>query len=153
MTYYKIIKDGQAVDAAFTFLRFDERLGRLIGCEARDAQYVQSMDGETVYRVGWLNPLQNGAPAYETCECVLINAQEYDDLKAVLEDGETVQEPTEDAEAPEEGQGEVPEEGQPEDEEKPLTVAQMREIISKQQEQIAMLTDCILEMSEVVYGE
>lgn len=143
MTYYKIIKDGQAVDAAFTFLRWDERLGRLIGCEARDAQYVQSMDGETVYRVGWLNPLQNGAPAYETCECVLINAQEYDDLKAVLEDGETVQEPTEDAEAPEEGQGEAPEEGQPEDEEKPLTVAQMRAKIAELEEMLDIIMGVI----------
>lgn len=143
MTYYKIIKDGQAVDAAFTFLRWDERLGRLIGCEARDAQYVQSMDGETVYRVGWLNPLQNAAPTYETCECVLINAQEYDELKAVLEDGETVQEPTEDAEAPEEGQGEAPEEGQPEGEEKPLTVAQMRAKIAELEEMLDIIMGVI----------
>ena len=143
MTYYKIIKDGQAVDAAFTFLRWDERLGRLIGCEARDAQYVQSMDGETVYRVGWLNPLQNGAPAYETCECVLINAQEYDDLKAVLEDGETVQEPTADAETPEEGQSEAPEEGQPEGEEKPLTVAQMRAKIAELEEMLDIIMGVI----------
>ena len=143
MTYYKIIKDGQAVDAAFTFLRWDERLGRLIGCEARDAQYVQSMDGETVYRVGWLNPLQNGAPAYETCECVLINAQEYGDLKAVLEDGETVREPTADAETPEEGQGETPEEGQSEDEEKPMTVAQMRAKIAELEEMLDIIMGVI----------
>ena len=143
MTYYKIIKDGQAVDAAFTFLRWDERLGRLIGCEARDAQYVQSMDGETVYRVGWLNPLQDGAPAYETCECVLIDAQEYGDLKAVLEDGETVQEPTEDAETPEEGQGEAPEEGQLEDEEKPMTVAQMRAKIAELEEMLDIIMGVI----------
>lgn len=143
MTYYKIIKDGQAVDAAFTFLRWDERLGRLIGCEARDAQYVQSMDGETVYRVGWLNPLQDGAPAYETCECVLIDAQEYGDLKAVLEDGETVQEPTADAETPEEGQGEVPEEGQSEDEEKPMTVAQMRAKIAELEEMLDIIMGVI----------
>lgn len=143
MTYYKIIKDGQAVDAAFTFLRWDERLGRLIGCEARDAQYVQSMDGETVYRVGWLNPLQDGAPAYETCECVLIDAQEYGDLKAVLEDGETVQEPTADAETPEEGQGETPEEGQSEDEEKPMTVAQMRAKIAELEEMLDIIMGVI----------
>ena len=143
MTYYKIIKDGQAVDAAFTFLRWDERLGRLIGCEARDAQYVQSMDGETVYRVGWLNPLQDGAPAYETCECVLIDAQEYGDLKAVLEDGETVQEPTADAETTEEGQGEAPEEGQPEDEEKPMTVAQMRAKIAALEEMLDIIMGVI----------
>ena len=34
-----------------------------------------------------------------------------------------------------------------------MTVQEMREKIAAQEEQLAMLTECILEMSEVVYGE
>lgn len=129
MTYYKIIQGGEAVDAAFTFLRWDERHGRLMGCEPRDAQYVQSMDGETVYRVGWLNPTPDGAPVFETCECVIIDAQEYDDLKAALDSGETVQEPQEPQDGPQEGQAENPAEEPQEAAERPMTVQEMREKI------------------------
>lgn len=150
MTYYKIIRDGEAVDAAHTFLRWDTRHTCLMACEPEAASYVQSYDGEHVYRVGWLNPLPEGAPVYETVECKIIDEQEYEDLRAVMDEGETVPEPVE----PEDGGEVTPPEPEPdvEPEDRPMTVREMREKIAAQEEQIAMLTDCILEMSEIVYG-
>lgn len=150
MTYYKIIRDGNVVDAAFTFLRWDERHNRLMGCEPKDAQFVQSYDGGSVYRVEWLNPVPEALKdRFETVEAALIEKQEYLDLRAVLDDGETVPEPEpvqpEPTPEPEPGP-DVPEA------EKPMTVQQMREKIAEQDATIQMLTDCILEMSEVVYG-
>lgn len=123
MTYYKIIQNGAAVDAGYTFLRWDTRHSRLMGCEPRDAHFVQSMDGETVYRVGWLNPLPDGAPAYPTVEAAIIDAQEYDDLMAALDGGETVPEPVEPEPQPEPEPIDPEPEPQPE---RPMTVAEMR---------------------------
>lgn len=151
MTYYKIIMDGSAVDAGFTFLRWDDRHSRLMGCDAQDAHFIQSGDGHTVYRVGWLNPVPDAAKGlFDTVEAAIINQQEYDDLRAMLDSGETVPEPD---------GGESQPDAQPDDSEegpaseKPLSVQQMREKIAEQEATIAMLTECVLEMSEVVYGE
>ena len=149
MTYYKIVRDGQAVDAGFTFLRWDARLNRLMGCDPHEAHYIQSMDGMTTYRVGWLNPLPDGAPMMEVCEAAIISEGEYSDLMAVLESGETVPEPEGDEPQPD---------AEPEDstesavEKKPMTVQEMRERIAAQDATIQMLTDCLLEMSEIVYA-
>lgn len=150
MTYYKIIVDGSVVDAAFTFLRWDERLNRLLGCDPKDAHFIQSHDGNTVYRVGWLNPVPDAAKVrYETVDAEIVDKQEYDDLRAVLDSGETVPEPDDEELQPDVSDDTTEEEP---DAEKPLTVQQMREKIAEQEASIAMLTECLLEMSEIVYG-
>ena len=150
MTYYKIIKDGMAVDAGFTFLRWDDRHGRLMGCDAQEAHFIQSGDGHTVYRAGWLNPVPDTVKGrFETVVAAIIDRQEYEDLRAVLDSGETVPEPTEEETLPDE----TPAETEETESEKPMTVQQMREKIAAQEASIAMLTECLLEMSEIVYGE
>lgn len=157
MKYYKIIRDGNAVDAGFNFLRWDTRHHCMMLCEQDKAQFVQSLDGSTVYRVPWLNPPPEDAPTFEEANVVIIGRQEYEDLIAVLQDGEVVPEPDPDP-IPEPPQEPEPE---PDQEEKPreMTVQEMRQKIKEQQlliedqnEQLAMLTECLLEMSEVVYG-
>lgn len=150
MTYYKIIRDGQAVDAGFTFLKWDERHKCLMGCEPSDAELVKGRADDAVYHIGWLNAVPAAAGAYETVEAAMIDETEYEDLCAALDDGETVPEPDpietpEEAPAPEETTDDEPEE-------KPMTVGEMRRRIAEQEEMIAMLTECVLEMSEVVYG-
>ena len=149
MTYYKIIVDGSAVDAAFTFLRWDERLNRLLGCEPEDANFIQSHDGNTVYRAEWLNPVPERVKGrFETVDAAIIDRQEYEDLRAVLDSGETVPEPTEEETLPDE----TPADTEETEAEKPMTVQQMREKIAAQEASIAMLTECLLEMSEIVYA-
>lgn len=136
MTYYKIIVDGSVVDAAFTFLRWDERLNRLLGCEPKDAHFIQSHDGNTVYRAGWLNPVPEAASGlFDTVEAAIIEKQEYLDLRAQLDEGETVPEPVEPEPDPDQPD---PGPDQPE-EEQPMTVAQMRAKIVELEEQIDMI--------------
>ena len=111
MTYFKVIENGQAVDAGWMWLQWSARHQCLMSCEPREAHYAQSYDGETVYRIGWLNPLPDGAPTYPTAaEAKIIDAEEYAELIEILPD-----EP-------------VPEPPEPE---KKMTVQEMREIIAE----------------------
>ena len=80
MNYYKIIDNGSVIDANYVFLRWQEKHRILIGCEAPDAQFIQSSDGEEVYRVAWLNPYPPEAGEYETVEAVERTEEEYLDL-------------------------------------------------------------------------
>ena len=80
-----------------------------------------------IYRIGWLNPLPDGAPMYPAAEASIIDAQEYDDLIAALDGGETVPEPDEPEPEPEPAPGPEPE-PQPE---RPMSVAEMRAAIAE----------------------
>lgn len=125
MTYFKVIDNGAAVDAGCMWLQWVARHKCLMACEARDAHYAQSYDGSTVYRFGWLNPLPDGAPVYPVVEAKTIDAQEYEDLIAVLPDGETVPEPVDPEPEPEPTPEPEPEP------ERPMTVQEMREKIAE----------------------
>lgn len=127
MTYYKIIRDGEAVDAGFTFLTWNERHKTLMVCEPEKASYVQSYDTRSVYRVMWLNPAPEGAPAYPVADVRIIDAEEYEDLRAALDDGETVPEP-DDPEPQPEPEPEPDPEPEPE---RRMTVQEMREKIAE----------------------
>ena len=123
MTYFKVVENHAAVDAGHLWLQWNAKHKCLMACETREANYAQSYDGATVYRFGWLNPLPEGAPVFPVVEASIIDKQEYDDLIAVLPDGETVPEPPEPEPEPE---------PQPEPEpepERPMTVQEMREKI------------------------
>ena len=121
MTYFKVIANGAAVDAGCMWLQWNARHQCLMACEPNVAHWAQSYDEKTVYRFGWLNPVPDGAPVYPTVEAAIIDAQEYDDLIAALDDGETVPEPPEPEPEPE------PPEPEPDPEpERPMSVAEMR---------------------------
>lgn len=147
MTYYKIMQNGAVIDAGYTFLKWVEKHHCLMICEPAQAEYVQSYDRTTIYHDSWLRPVPTGAPACEAAKVVVIGETEYDEIRALLDDGEEVPvDPVEPEPEPIEPDDPV----EPDD--RPMTVAEMREKIAEQQESISMLIDCILEMSEVVYG-
>ena len=130
MTYFKIIENGQAVDAGWMWLKWNPKHKCLMVCEPREAQYAQSYKETAIYHFGWLNPLPDGAPVYPTAEGAIIDPDEYNDLVEILDDGETVLEPVEPDE-PGGGEGQESEPGEPEPEDKPMTVAQMRQKIAE----------------------
>ncbi len=151
MTYYKIVQDGTVIDAGFVFLKWNEKHHCMFCCDVNEAQFIQSYDQAAVYQVEWLNAAPASAGQFDTVDAVVISETEFDEIRALLDDGETViDEPEQPIEQPPD---EPEQQGSEEPAERPMTVAEMRQVISEQQEQIAMLTDCILEMSEVVYGE
>jgi len=149
MSFYKVVRDGNVIDAGEIWLKWQAKNRIMVSCPPDEAQFIMSHDGNTVWRVQWLNPAPLEAGTYETVEAAIIGKQEYLDLRAVLDDGEVV--PVPEPIVPEPEPEPEPDPEQPE-EEKPLTVQQMREKLVEQDATIQMLTDCILEMSEVVYS-
>ncbi len=147
MTYYKIAQNGAVVDAGYIFLRWVEKHRCLMTCDPTIAEFVQAYDRTRVYHDHWLRPVPAGAPAYESATVTVIGETEYDEIRALLDDGEEI--PVTPAE-PDPPPVEPDEPVEPDD--RPMTVAEMREKITEQQASIDMLIDCILEMSEVVYG-
>lgn len=132
MTYFKVIQDNKVVSVGTVFLKWNIKRQRLFICDANDGEFVQSYDEKHIYHDSWLRPAPVEAGQHEEASVVIISSQEYEDLLTILNEGETVDYET--PVVPKE-----PEEITQPTEEKPLTIAEMREIISRQQEQIEML--------------
>lgn len=149
MTYYKMIRDNIIIGAGFIFLKWNEKHRCLFACSVDDAQLIQTHDQTAVYHADWLKPVPTAAGEYETVQAAVIDAVEFDEIIALLTDGETIENNTDEAEnIVEQPDSEI----QNDETEKPMTVAEMRQSIADQQDQINMLTECILEMSGIVYG-
>lgn len=133
MSYFKVVRDGVVIDAGEIFLRWQEKNRVLVSCQPEKAQFIRSYDGKSIWRVAWLNPPPAEAGSYETVEAALIERQEFLDLRAVLDEGETVPEPEPIVPEPEPEPEPDPE--QPETEQ-PMTVAQMRAKILQLEEEL-----------------
>ena len=145
MAYFKIIQENQIVDAGSTFLRWSIKWQQLFDCDPEEAQFVQS-NKAIVYHDEWLRGSPEVVDSVVEARIVVIEQNEYDEICELLGDDQIIDIPVE----------EYPIEVEPQQEEAPVekqqTVTEMRETIKAQQEQISMLTDCILELSEIVYG-
>ena len=143
VTYYKIVRDGAVIDAYYTFLKWSQGRRRLICCGVDDAQFAQGYDG-TVYHDYWMAAVPEAVTEYETATVAIIDAVEYDELRAELDDGETVQDtPEPDPEPTPEHEPEPEPTPEPE---RPMTVQEMRE-------RIAELTAQVLNASEPFTAE
>ncbi len=155
MNYYKVISDGVVIDANFVFLKWQQKNGILLGCDISEANFIQSSDQNVVWRVDWLNPIDEAAGAYETVEAVEITYDEYLALRASLDEGLEVVEP---APVEPEPYGTEDEEETAEPEEV-MSVTEMRRKIVELKTALQGLNDrndflegCLLEMSEIVYA-
>lgn len=144
MSYYKITQGGNVIGVGSAFLRWHPKRRRFMYCDVDDAERVQDAITERLYHADWLSSSPPDAGAAEEAAVEMIAASEYDELYALLHDGETV--PI----TPEPDPEPVPDPS-PAPDERPMTIQEMREKIAAQEEQLQMLTECILEMSEVVY--
>lgn len=95
-----------------------------------EAQGVQDASGSVIYQLSGRTALVDGSIIRTA---TVITEAEYDELANDY--------PEPDPQPPD-----------PEDDIAPLTVAEMRMKLAEQDEQIAMLTECLLEMSGLVYG-
>jgi len=134
MTFFKVIQDNKIVTVGCVFLKWNQDNKALFVCDVDEGQFVQSYDELHIYHDSWLKPAPRKAGKHEEAKIVIITQQEYEDLLAELDEGEILIE-TPSIPEPEE---EMPE---PPEEEKPMSIAEMREIISRQQEQINSLLD------------
>lgn len=158
MNYYKIIADGNVIDANFVFLKWQKKHNILVGCNASEAHFIQSSDQQKVWRVAWLNPVPKGAGAYETVNAIEITEEEYIELRKQLDLGETVVE----IETPIDPEPNEEDLGSSDDNnetgEVVMTAEEMRRKIlslenqlTEQKEHNEFLEECLLEISEVVY--
>ena len=153
MKYYKVISNGLVIDANCVWLKWQTKHRILLGCEPHEANYIQSSDQERVWRVQWLNPVPAGAPTFETVEAVEITEEEYLEIRKQLDDGFEVVVPEE---IPEE---EIPEDTTPETpsievmtpEEMRRKIVYLEAALAEQAKTNDILTECLLEMSTVIY--
>lgn len=133
MKYIKVLNEyGDLVSVEAledpVFVMIQLRNGKMVRCSERHAQGVLDATGGVIYQLEGKEPL----PDTERT-AVIITQAEYDELS------EDYPEPN-------------PQPDDPEEDVTPLTVGQMRAKIAEQEETISMLTECLLEMSEIVYG-
>ena len=133
--YYKIIKDGAVIDAVTGSPWVCKgKHGRPVRCDPRQATGVLSSDSTLIYHIDGAAPLGD----YPDVIVADIGWQEYDELRALLDDGEEVTAPKPELVIPVPEPEPTPE--QPEAE-KTMSVQEMREKIMEQEKQLAKLTD------------
>ena len=99
MRYYKIIKDNVVIDVNYSFFRLLPKSKKIIACEFRDAELIQSSDQEKFYTVNWLRPLPENPFTFEQADAAQITEEEYNTLYEKLKLGATIQEVNEEIEA------------------------------------------------------
>ena len=138
MTYFKAIQNGTVVDVGSVFLKWNEKRKKFYICDVEEAELAEGSNG--LYRDYWLKASDKEA---KDASIVVIDRAEYDEIRALLEDGEEVPAPPE---TPKLEQITPATPGVIEDQ--PLTISQMREMIISQQEQIEILKEKIQEMND-----
>lgn len=156
MIFYKILADGKVLDVNDVFLRWQPKHGVMLVCDPAKAEFICPRDCSGYYHPSWLNKSPKGAVYDGEIDAEEITEAEYRALLEQLEAGETVDNPEPD---PGDTGGEVTgtggdNTGDSGGQQKP-TVADMKQLVDTcagLQKQVQMLTDCVLEMSEEVYG-
>ena len=137
MTFFKIIKDNEVINIGCVFLKWNDSRKKMYICDVNEAQFVQTLDESNIYKASWLKSAPRKAGKYETVTVEIITEAEFNELKELLNEGESI--PVEEPVVPEEHHEEPVEEP----EEKPMTIAEMREMIRVQQKQIEALMEML----------
>lgn len=111
------------------FVRWQAKNGMMVRCDRDEAQGVIGEDNNTVYLIGGAMPHGVKEPYAEE-----ISKSEYDAIKRGEPDPED-DDPVD-----------------PDPENPPMTRAELTARVAELSGQNAMLTECLLEMSEIVYG-
>lgn len=145
MVYYKLVTGGRIVDAirsdTANWIIENRRNYSLYSGEQEFAHGVEATDQHCVYHILG-TPVFHDYPEFETVELVEIDEAEYTDIMADILAERMANEPEPlPAEEP----------GEPEQIAK-TRVQMLEEQIAALTEANDMLTECLLEMSEIVYG-
>lgn len=140
--YYKIISGGQIVDVCdgLTFVRWQKKNAIFLTCSTEaEAGGIISSDGSTIYLLEGAEQVNNLTYASYT----KIGQDTYAALRAELVENGVLDSPQEETSGTEESGGAETSE--------PVAKSAERQLIESLQAQVEMLTECVLEMSEVVY--
>jgi len=133
--YYKIISDGQIVDASdgLKYVRWQEKNRLFLTCEENEAEGIATSDGADIY----LLPASEAREGYRYAAVAEIGEEEYLALREELDAGRQI---ADDGDAGQEGT------------EAKTRLRLLEEQVAALAEVNDMLTECLLEMSEIVYG-
>ena len=112
------------------FVRWQPGSGRLVRCKKKESEGIVGLDGNTIYVNGGTMP--HGIPEPYFVE---ITQEEYEQIKR--------KEPDE-----EDANPDIP----PDVEKPPMTRVELTEKIAELESTNAMLMECLMEMSEIVYA-
>lgn len=153
MIFYKILADGKVLDVNDVFLRWQPRHGIMIVCDPAKAEFICPRDCSGYYHPTWLNTPPEGAVYDGEIEAEEITEAQYRELLEALDGGWEVDNPEPDPG----GEVQNPEDNNTSDNGWPTkpAVADIKQLVdtcADLKTQVQMLTDCLLEMSEEVYG-
>ena len=133
--YYKIISEGLIVDACdeLNYVRWQERNRLFLSCEQAGADGFISSDGSQIYLLAGAGDIEDLPHATFT----EITLEEYKEIRKELIDGGAI-----------DADGSDPEEQAREE----FNRAELLKRLDEVEAQNMMLIECIMEMSEVVYG-
>ncbi len=93
MEYYKIIQDNHIIDVNNVFFCCaSNNVDLLLECSSSTANFIATTDG-TLYITDWTRPVTNGAIVAPYIKAVFIDKAEYDELKSLLHNQQTVEIP------------------------------------------------------------
>ena len=140
--YFKIVSNGQIVDACcgLNYCKFQKKNRIWLSCDGPDgADGIISSDGSTIYEIGETD-LGTGCDHATPVE---IDEETYNAVRAELI--ETGVLPDDEPEKPEpEGEDDQPEQ-------EPVKKSELMLKVEELTAQVGFLTECLLEMSEIVY--
>ena len=148
--YFKIIKNNTIIDVGDTFLFWLKKVNGLLVCQSNQAFYLSTARGE-IYETAWLRTPPMGAPRFTSIEAVIIEKEEYEELKEKLLSTESIPVPN---------IQEIIVEVAPEIKVEPQlldssTATQLLQELVKQyaelKKQNQLLEECVLEMSQELY--
>jgi len=135
MRYFKIIQGNEVVDVSFTPMKWSVKYGQMVGCSVAAAQFMQGTISEKAFRDGWMRHTNAPETVYEEADVVEIDEVAYNDIYVTLANNEKIEID------PEEPQIYVAPKVTEVKEDRPPSIAEMRQIIHDQQEQIEALKE------------
>lgn len=141
--YYKIISDGQIVDVCdgLTFVRWKKKNSIfLTSNNEAEADGIISSDGSTIYLLEGAEQVNDLTYA----SYAEIDEETYTALRAELVENGVLDNPQEETPSTGEGDGDT-------ETSEPVAKSKERQLIESLQAQVDMLTECVLELSEIVY--
>lgn len=83
--FYKIIKDNKIVDVNNEFFKLQRKHNLLINTDYKHAEFICSSDGVNLYTTSWTSEPAYGNKNSQYVEAVLIDQDEYNQLKEELQ--------------------------------------------------------------------
>ena len=87
MTYYKIYKNNEIIDVNNQFFFTQKPHGIILECDVKHAELICSSDGQNYYQTQWIARPSVYPEVFEEVYSEKISEEEYNELRAKLDEG------------------------------------------------------------------